>query len=229
MDDNVASLLTKFDVDELREELLSRGVAMHVRVASLLEETQKNLGGRAELAHVASKDICEALLAQQKVIYGVDTRHDMFAVTNQGALRNAESAVSLFRSSRVRDNGDGTSTLQTGVFGQMNSLCPEEPFFSQPAGAFCSGFLVGSRYYSHGRALRKRGQRHDDPFRTLSKESAPISYLTNPSRSAKSATSANGGVSGNSAPIHATRRGGLWHEPHPLRSQGKKGTSRPGV
>src|SRR5262249_812014 len=102
----------------------------------------KELGGKAELAEFSSKDIAEVMRGNQKVIYGVDDRKDLFQVTNTNVLRNAASVASLFKASRIRDNGDGTSTLQVGTFGQLNSLCSSEPFFNQPVGAFCTGFLV---------------------------------------------------------------------------------------
>ena len=54
----------------------------------------------------------------------------------------AASVVALFRSRKIRDNGNGTSTLATEQFGASRHLCPEEPFFTQPVGAFCTGFLV---------------------------------------------------------------------------------------
>jgi len=103
---------------------------------------QKDLAGNARLAEFSSRDIADAMREGQKAIYGVDDRKDLFEVTDQSSTRNAESVVSLFRAGRIHDNGDGTSTLQVGKFGQINSLCAEERFFDQPVGAFCTGFLV---------------------------------------------------------------------------------------
>jgi len=134
--------LLKFNVNELKQELLVRGASTHAAVAAALAREQKDLGGNAELAPFATTDIAEAMFNAQKVIYGVDDRKDLFQLLDKNALLNAESVVSLFRASRIRDNGDGSSTLQVGKFGQVNSLCPEEPFFNQPVGAFCTGFLV---------------------------------------------------------------------------------------
>jgi Trypsin-like peptidase domain len=134
--------LQNFDVDELKQELLARGSSTHARVAAALALDQKDLAGNAALAEFSSKDIAFAMREGQKAIYGVDDRKDLFEITDQSTLRNAQAVVSLFRASSVHNNGDGTSTLRVGKFGQINSLCPEESFFDQPVGAFCTGFLV---------------------------------------------------------------------------------------
>lgn len=134
--------LSKFDVEELKQELLARGSATHAMAAAVMAAGNKDLGGNGQLAPFSSKDIADAMREAQKSIYGVDDRKDLFEVPDEQIGRNASGVVSLFRASRVRDNGDGTSTLQTGKFGQVNSLCEEERYFQQPAGAFCTGFLV---------------------------------------------------------------------------------------
>jgi len=132
--------LQRFDVEQLKQELLARGSSTHARIAAAMALDQKDLAGNGELAEFSSKDIAEVMREGQKAIYGIDDRKDLFKVADQRAIRNAESVVSLFRASRVHDNDDGTSTLQVGKFGQINSLCPEEAFFDQPVGAFCTGF-----------------------------------------------------------------------------------------
>lgn len=86
--------------------------------------------------------IAQAVQDKQKSIYGVDDRVDVFDVTDQALLNDADSVVALFRASRITDNGNGTSTLQTQTFGTAHNLCAQERFRNQPVGAFCSGFLV---------------------------------------------------------------------------------------
>lgn len=77
-----------------------------------------------------------------KVIYGDDNRKDIYQVTNQTYLNLAQSTVALFSSSDVNDMGNGRVQLKGETFGDAMRLCKEEPFFEQPSGAFCSGFLV---------------------------------------------------------------------------------------
>jgi hypothetical protein len=86
--------------------------------------------------------LVQALKDRQEVIYGVDDRQDLFQVTDQAILNDADSVVALFRRTEVVDNGNGTSRLQTQNFGTARNLCATERFRDQPIGAFCSGFLV---------------------------------------------------------------------------------------
>ncbi|WP_225435321.1 trypsin-like serine peptidase [Bacillus aerolatus] len=67
---------------------------------------------------------------------------DIFQVTDLEVVSNANSVVALFKAGNIINNGNGTSTLKTRNFGESNVLCSTEPFRNQPAGAFCSGFLV---------------------------------------------------------------------------------------
>ena len=94
------------------------------------------------LADVDTETLAATLYERQKVIYGVDNRKDIFEINDAALLKDADCVVALFEKSSVRDNGDGTSTLQTQQFGTANDLCSTEPFRKQPVGAFCSGFLV---------------------------------------------------------------------------------------
>jgi Ricin-type beta-trefoil lectin domain-like/Trypsin-like peptidase domain len=95
-----------------------------------------------ELADLETETLVGALVDRQKVIYGVDDRQDLFAVTDQAVLRDADSVVALFTATDLVDNGDGTSTIDTINYGDSYDLCPSERFREQPTGPFCSGFLV---------------------------------------------------------------------------------------
>jgi hypothetical protein len=142
MNTETEAKLAQFNVQQLRNELLVRGAGMHARSAESMLGANKNLGGDPTLADVSTKDLAAALRIGQKVVYGVDDRKDLFEVSDSSVKANSRSVVSLFLASGIVSNGDGTSTLQTGKFGQLNSLCQQEPYYHQPAGAFCSGFLV---------------------------------------------------------------------------------------
>jgi ricin-type beta-trefoil lectin protein/trypsin-like peptidase len=115
-----------------REAIASRG------------EIGAGLKAAEDLQRVKTDEIVEELIKRQKVIYGVDDRQDLFAVSDAAVLQDADGAVALFDASDVVDNGNGTSTLQTTNYGTTYNLCASEPFRTQPTGAFCSGFLVAS-------------------------------------------------------------------------------------
>ncbi|MBI5625376.1 MAG: trypsin-like peptidase domain-containing protein [Elusimicrobia bacterium] len=79
---------------------------------------------------------------QSEVIYGDDDRLDLYQVTNPKLLGFAESTVGLFSGGSVRVEGP-KALLTTASYAEDYNLCPEEPFFDQRTGAFCSGSLVG--------------------------------------------------------------------------------------
>ncbi len=95
-----------------------------------------------QLAGVETERLVGRLLDQQKVIYGVDDRKDLFEVTDEAVLRDADAVVALFSDYDVVDNGDGTSTLSTFSHGEAHNVCSSERFHDQPTNAWCSGFLV---------------------------------------------------------------------------------------
>ncbi|OGS12012.1 MAG: hypothetical protein A2234_05160 [Elusimicrobia bacterium RIFOXYA2_FULL_58_8] len=76
-----------------------------------------------------------------KVIYGKDDRFDLYQVTNPELLKLADSTVGLFKASDVTLAGS-VAALRTSSYAAAYRLCPEEPFYDQVNGAFCSGSLV---------------------------------------------------------------------------------------
>jgi hypothetical protein len=96
----------------------------------------------AALREFDSAKIVEVVNNEQKVIYGVDDRQDLFQITDAALQADADGVVALFRNTSIVDNGNGTSGLVTQLHGTANNLCANEPFRNQPVGAFCSGFLV---------------------------------------------------------------------------------------
>ena len=79
-----------------------------------LEQLHAEVGRRQaakeaeRLAGVETDALVSALLEKERVIYGVDDRQDMFAVTDQKLRRDADCVAGMFRSTQVVDNGDGT-------------------------------------------------------------------------------------------------------------------------
>lgn len=124
------------------EQLLSEVRARESEAKSAPGATATYSQRDSELKEFDSPTLIETLQAKQKVIYEVDDRVDVFQVTDQAVLDDADSVVALFRANRILDNGNGTSTLQTRNFGTAHNLCADESFRNQPIGAFCSGFLV---------------------------------------------------------------------------------------
>jgi hypothetical protein len=121
--------------DDLLDELRARAAAGR---ASATAAPARD----SELADLPDETLLATLQGKQKVVYGVDDRQDVFQVTDQAILDDADSVVALFRSGDVSDNGDSTSSLSTQNFGTAQNLCATERFREQPIGAFCSGFLV---------------------------------------------------------------------------------------
>src|SRR6188472_676414 len=82
--------LTHFTPEELKHELLARGASVHARIAAEMTAARGDLGGNAELTKFSSQDLVKTLRKQQKVLYGVDGRTDIFDVTNKKVLQNAD-------------------------------------------------------------------------------------------------------------------------------------------
>jgi subtilisin-like proprotein convertase family protein len=79
-----------------------------------------------------------------KLIYGDDDRKDLFEVSSSLNRNLADSTVALLESSSLKAQSVSTLSLPTESFGSQNRLCLSEPYYDQPAGAFCSGSLVGA-------------------------------------------------------------------------------------
>jgi hypothetical protein len=94
----------------------------------------------------ASRDLIDELLSIEKGLYDVDDRKDLYDVhQSQKAtiIAKADSVVSVFRAADLQDLNDGTTKLNTAVFGTRYNLCKKERFWSQPVGSFATGFVVG--------------------------------------------------------------------------------------
>jgi hypothetical protein len=128
--------LKELSVDELLQELRAREVKAGKAILAVAPET------RESLSQFDDATITKALKENQKAIYGVDDRVDVFQLPAGPNLDDVDSVVALFNSTDVIDNGNDTSTLQTQNFGTSHNLCASERFRNQPIGAFCSGFLV---------------------------------------------------------------------------------------
>ena len=95
----------------------------------------------AALAATARLAVPASAQFQNKVIYGSDTRIDLYQTSDPRLRSLADSTVALFQAAGVSADG-GVAKLTTQNYGQMMGLCKEEPFYEQGTGAFCSGSLV---------------------------------------------------------------------------------------
>lgn len=86
------------------------------------------------------------------VIYGQDDRLEIHQISDPRILAVADSTVALFEKGQLvagRGQIRGTNkqvnvfNLKANIFGPQYHLCQDEPYYNQPSGAFCSGFLVG--------------------------------------------------------------------------------------
>jgi hypothetical protein len=83
------------------------------------------------------------LRADERVIYGVDNRLDLYQVSDVRRLALADSTVALVSTNDVKDvNGVSYLNLEAYATSQGTPLCPTERFYKQSLVAFCSGFLV---------------------------------------------------------------------------------------
>ncbi len=93
-------------------------------------------------AILAVAAISTGALALPKVIYGDDNRRDVYAELRADVRKVADSTVAMIANALLEEQGDKV-ILYPQFFGPGFSLCKEEPFYSQPSAAECSGFLVG--------------------------------------------------------------------------------------
>lgn len=79
-----------------------------------------------------------------KVIYGKDDRLDVYQVSDAALLSMASSTAAMIAKYQLTSQDDNqTFEIKGKIFGEDFGLCKDEPFYSQPNAAMCSGFLVG--------------------------------------------------------------------------------------
>ncbi|MCU0569679.1 MAG: serine protease [Oculatellaceae cyanobacterium Prado106] len=127
--------LNDFSVEELLAELKQRQAIASPPTMRATSE------GSTGLRAFESEAIAQVVQQRQRVVYGGDSRKDWFQL-NGAQKDDADCVVALIFLSNLKENDDGTTTIQVENFGQAQNLCAREPFRDQPVGAFCSGFLV---------------------------------------------------------------------------------------
>lgn len=80
--------------------------------------------------------------AGEKTVYGRDSRHDFYEVDSPAQRAVLPAAVSIFRDTALRRDGDNFA-LGGRPFGhEAKMICPGQRFFRQRAAANCSGTLI---------------------------------------------------------------------------------------
>lgn len=130
------SQLEKISADDLLRELRAREAQSSGNKVKHLEMAV------SQLQEFETALIRDVLRDKQKLIYGVDDRKDLYAVSDKAILQDADSVVALIDKQQITDNGDGTSTISGTKFAVFQKLCVDEPFREQICAGFCSGFLV---------------------------------------------------------------------------------------
>jgi hypothetical protein len=122
---------------------------------ALRDEIERRAQGRADAArnmllaagagrwsHLSTSDLVGRLRDLQRAVYGTDGRKDIYAVTRPELREVADSVVALVAASDLERRGNGRFTLSTTRYADDYNLCAGEPFFDQPLGCDCTGFLV---------------------------------------------------------------------------------------
>lgn len=148
--------LKKFSPEDLLREVRARELASSIDLSDLILERQSDakihqpmlasIKSNPLLSKYASKDVVQALIDQQKALYGQDNRKDVYLISSDSKLvKSANAVVSLFHTSRIVTLEDGkNSKIVNKMYGTEFRLCDTEPFYTQPCSAFCSGVLVAS-------------------------------------------------------------------------------------
>jgi V8-like Glu-specific endopeptidase len=84
--------------------------------------------------------------ARDGLIYGEDTRRDVYAVDSaQLAQIAVQSTIAFMSAEHLVSNSTGKFEIVSDSLGASNNLCSGEAFEAQPAAASCSGVLVDDR------------------------------------------------------------------------------------
>lgn len=102
-----------------------------------------SLAGIASFGFGCSDPAVHIEQTRDSVIYGEDTRRDVYAVGDaQLAQLAVQSTVAFLSAEHLVNTPDGRLAIVSETLGETNNLCPDEAFATQPAAATCSGVLI---------------------------------------------------------------------------------------
>lgn len=84
----------------------------------------------------------QASMTMPKVIYGEDNRRDVYLEERADLREIADSTAAMIPNTKLVQR-DNQMSIKFKNYGSDYQLCKDEPFYSQPSAANCSGFLVG--------------------------------------------------------------------------------------
>jgi Trypsin-like peptidase domain len=100
-----------------------------------------NLGALLIIGLTGIGRVARADTAQPPRVYGADDRREYFELADPEARRTlSESVIALIAKRRLGDSSEPFPTTPT--WGDVDQLCPDEPFRDQPAIALCTGVLA---------------------------------------------------------------------------------------
>jgi len=81
---------------------------------------------------------------EEKVIYGIDNRNDLYNVSNSNWLKNSRSIAALIPFKSLKDIKGHPDRMKLKMKTMEGSqICDDERFYDQGHAVDCSGFLVG--------------------------------------------------------------------------------------
>ena len=87
--------------------------------------------------------VVEASTMQPQGIYGSDDRKEVCEHEDVSLRMLAHGTLAMVQKTAVNVDDAGKFILNTKTYGEKQSLCKTESFWSQPTVADCSGFLIG--------------------------------------------------------------------------------------
>lgn len=80
--------------------------------------------------------------AKPWVIYGEDNRIEYYELKDESSRQHARATAALINGDSLIEKDKDTYQILSAPYGQKLGLCSDEPFYSEPEAAFCSGFLL---------------------------------------------------------------------------------------
>ncbi len=195
--------------------------SMLILIACSQPSNYQSIGPKASPPSAA-----KSILSGPTVIYGTDTRHDLYAESNPFVKLVADSTVAVLRTDDLTLLSDGSVKINQMPFGFSHMLCPTERFFSQGTAPYCTGFLIASdTVVSAGHCITSQIDCDDTSFvfgfSYFTPDRPPDSVPSSDVFRCKSVVHTQSVSSGADFSVVKLDRPVLWHFPLRVRSQGQ--------